>query len=280
MADKPSIGCVGGPVGAVSSHGEAGIGEVLKPAASPNKAELRRLAESATPGHWVTDGEEIGGGGKIVAIYVAHEDGGRIGQVFANCLVPTDAKCRANAAFMAAANPTAVLSMLDECESLHSAMGSPDEITAEPAGDYEALRKQFMSLLMLANSKAKQAQHWRSQSGHAMHQTLVKTAANVNAERDTNAMLTDALMKAEAERDSALAELEALRGLLVQCTLSAETLRTDSLGHAQHCGFGDRMISAMRRLSGVKPGHGIGSRNYPSQAEAIDAAMSQEVGRG
>lgn len=179
-----------------------------------NRAELRRLAEAATPGQWVTDGEEIGGGGKIVAIYVAHEDGGRIGQVFANCLVPTDAKCRANAAYMAAANPTAVLSLLDECESLHSALGAPDEIDAEPAVDYDALRRQFMSLLMLANSKAKQAQHWRSQSGHAMHQTLVQTAANVNAERDTNAMLTDALMKAEAERDAALAELEACKSQL------------------------------------------------------------------
>lgn len=108
--------------------------------------------------------------------------------------------------FIAAANPAAALSLLNECESLHSALGSPDEITAEPAGDYDALRKQFISLLMLANSKAKQAQYWRSQSDHAMHQTLVQTAANVNAERDTNAMLTDALMKAEAERDAALAE--------------------------------------------------------------------------
>lgn len=84
---------------------------------NPNKAELRRLAEAATPGQWVTDGEDIGIGGNVIGVYVAHEDGGRIGQVFANCLVPTDAKCRANAAFMAAANPAAVLSLLDELEA-------------------------------------------------------------------------------------------------------------------------------------------------------------------
>lgn len=142
-----------------------------------NRAELRRLAEAVRDDYWSPD----------------------VGMTTAETM------------YACAAAPGVVLSLLDECESLHSAMGSTDEITAEPAGDYEALRKQFMSLLMLANSKAKQAQHWRSQSGHTMHQTLVQTAANVNAERDTNAMLTDALMKAEAERDAALAELEACR---------------------------------------------------------------------
>jgi plasmid stabilization system protein ParE len=45
-----------------------------------------------------------------------------------------------------------------------------------------------------------------------MHQTILATAANVNAERDTNAILTDALEQAEAERDQLRAEVESLRG--------------------------------------------------------------------
>lgn len=166
--------------------------------------------------------------------------------------------------FIAAANPAAALSLLNECESLHSALGSPDEITAEPAGDYDALRKQFISLLMLANSKAKQAQHWRSQSGHAMHQTLVQTAANVNAERDTNAMLTDALMKAEAERDAALAEIEA-------CRKDAERyrwLRMADWWSSPLC-----VIRSPKKQA--KPGTDCPSRDRLDSA--IDAAMSQEA---
>lgn len=88
-----------------------------------NKAELRRLAEAATPGKWVTEDEDISIGGNVIGVYVAHEDGGRIGQAFANCLVPTDEKCRANAAFIAAANPAAVLSLLDELEAFRKDAG-------------------------------------------------------------------------------------------------------------------------------------------------------------
>lgn len=141
---------------------------------NPNKAELRRLTEAATPGQWVTDGEEIGGGGKIVAIYVAHEDGGRIGQVFANCLVPTDAKCRANAAFMAAANPTAVLSLLDECDSM----------------------ERFQTAYMEWQEKTDWVRWDIKPKELGMHVADVMTAR---------------IIKAEAERDAALAELEARR---------------------------------------------------------------------
>lgn len=162
-----------------------------------NKAELRRLAEAAMAGDWFKAGDLLCFDVKTGESHGLNVEDDR---------------------FIAAATPVSVKYLLDECESLHSALGSPDEITAEPAGDYDALRKQFISLLMLANSKAKQAQHWRSQSGHAMHQTLVQTAANVNAERDTNAMLTDALMRAEAERDAALAELARLRALLLEAS--------------------------------------------------------------
>ncbi len=47
MSDKPSIGYVGGESGAAYADGHAGAGEELKPAASPNKAELREAERDA-----------------------------------------------------------------------------------------------------------------------------------------------------------------------------------------------------------------------------------------
>nr|WP_024308524.1 hypothetical protein [Pseudomonas sp. P818] len=212
MADKTPIDYVGGPVGAVSSHGEAGVGEVLKPAARPNKAELRRLAHDASENEmgWL--------------------DAERLKRMMVDEW----------ADFVAEATPNVVLSLLEECESL----------------------ERFKAAYMEWQEKTDWVRKDAKPKELGMHVADVMTAR---------------ITKAEDERDAALAELEAMRGLLVQCTLSAETLRTDSLGHAQHCGFGDRMVSAMRRLSGVKPGHGLGSRDYPSQAASIDAAMSQEA---
>ena len=80
--------------------------------------ELERLAEAATGGRWVTDGDYVNEHGNVTHAYVAHEDGGRIAEAFANCLVKTDEQCRANAAFIAAANPAAVLALLSENEAL------------------------------------------------------------------------------------------------------------------------------------------------------------------
>lgn len=68
MADKTPIDYVGGPVGAVSSHGEAGVGEVLNPAASPNKADLRTLAEAACITHSTFEENAKAQGGFIEAI--------------------------------------------------------------------------------------------------------------------------------------------------------------------------------------------------------------------
>lgn len=81
-------------------------------------AELKRLAEAATSGPWVPDGEYVNEHGHVLYAYVAHADGGRIGEAFANCLVKTDEQCRANAEFMAAANPKVVLALLTELEAL------------------------------------------------------------------------------------------------------------------------------------------------------------------
>lgn len=113
--------------------------------------------------------------------------------------------------FECAATPETILALIAENERFESALSAPETITAEPADDYEALRKQFMSLRMLANSNAKMVQHWRDQCGRETRETLLANADNVNAERATNAMLTDALEAAEDERDQLRAEVEALR---------------------------------------------------------------------
>jgi len=85
------------------------------------------------------------------------------------------------------------------------------DIIAEPAEDYESLRKQYIALRTLANSKSRQVTHWRNQCGIETRETLLANSANVNAERDTNQMLTDSLLAAEQDRDELKAENEALR---------------------------------------------------------------------
>lgn len=77
------------------------------------------------------------------------------------------------------------------------------------------------------------------------------------------------------DRDQLRSQVEALRGLLVQCALSAATLRADAPHYANHAGFNEAFTDAIRKASGVKIGHGVASPKYPSQADAI-SAMSKE----
>ena len=94
-------------------------------------SELRRLAEAATGGRWVTDGEYVNEHGNLTYAYVAHEDGGRIAEALANCLVKTDEQCRTNAAFIAAANPAAVLALIAEIDGLREEVEIDNKIIAE-----------------------------------------------------------------------------------------------------------------------------------------------------
>lgn len=101
-----------------------------------DKANLKVLAEAATPGQWVTDGEYVNEHGYVLYAYVAHENSGRIAEAFANCLVKTDEQCRANAAFIAGANPANVLSLLAEIEELQARIhlaGVAGEMTVNEA---------------------------------------------------------------------------------------------------------------------------------------------------
>lgn len=89
-------------------------------AAQKLAADLAALAKAATPGPWVTDGDYVNEHGSVTHAYIANgrRGGGRIAGAFANCLVKTDEQCRANAAFIAGANPKAVLVLTREIERL------------------------------------------------------------------------------------------------------------------------------------------------------------------
>ena len=51
-----------------------------------------------------------------------------------------------------------------ENDRLKASLSAPESVTAEPAADYDALRKQFLALRTLANSNARMVSHWRNQS--------------------------------------------------------------------------------------------------------------------
>lgn len=84
--------------------------------------KLKRLAEAATPGPWKQDDNQETQYGQVVGVYIAREDGARIGQTFANVLVKTTKQCRANAEFIAAAHPGAVLELILENEALRKTL--------------------------------------------------------------------------------------------------------------------------------------------------------------
>ena len=101
-----------------------------------------------------------------------------------------------------------------ELSCLQSVIAEPDELNAEPASDYETLRRQYLSLRLLTNSALARNRYLCRRDDRDMRAALSVNAANVSAERDTNAMLTDLLEKAEAERDELRTELDEARGLL------------------------------------------------------------------
>lgn len=96
--------------------------------------DLKALAEAATQGQWMTDGEYVNEHGNVLFAYVAHENSGRIAEAFVNCLVKTTEQCRANAAFIAAANPSTVLGLLAKIECLEAQVrlaGVAAEVTVQ-----------------------------------------------------------------------------------------------------------------------------------------------------
>ena len=79
--------------------------------------------------------------------------------------------------------------------------------TATPHETYEGLRRQFMALRTLAASLDAQNSVLRREQ-----RDQTQTLADLDAERATNAQLTEALLAAEAERDALKQELRDING--------------------------------------------------------------------
>lgn len=102
------------------------------------------------------------------------------------------------------------LAAIAEAEQLRASLGKPDEITAEPHADYDCLKKQYLALRSIANSKCRMADHWSDQCGKMTRDLLLTKGGIIDAERNTNAMLTEQLLKAEQERDELRRLVEAI----------------------------------------------------------------------
>ncbi|EFN8405797.1 DUF551 domain-containing protein [Escherichia coli O15] len=81
---------------------------------------LREKADKATKGSYIVGHTSVNQHGNLTGVFVCQkwkgEPGGVIAECHVNCLVETDAQAYANAEFIAEANPTAVLALLDERE--------------------------------------------------------------------------------------------------------------------------------------------------------------------
>ncbi|HBA6774847.1 TPA: ead/Ea22-like family protein [Escherichia coli] len=81
---------------------------------------LREKAEKATKGSYIAGHTSVNQHGNLTGVFVCQkwkgEPGGVIAECHVNCLVETDAQAYANAEFIAEANPSTVLALLDERE--------------------------------------------------------------------------------------------------------------------------------------------------------------------
>ena len=107
--------------------------------------ELRRLAQAATPGPWVSQGRYIG-----TPRHMSY-----VGEVRDQCGNWSDTeKSRADAAFIAAANPAAITEILDrleaaenEVESLRRGIAFRDDVVAGLAVEHDTLRAENAGLV-------------------------------------------------------------------------------------------------------------------------------------
>ena len=107
---------------------------------TPDLAELRRLAEAATPGPWEAFGAVGGRRGERwlgVTTDMRATESARAGDVFAaqNCT-------RQDALFIAAANPAAVLALLDDADALRAELAHMREARDNARAEVKRLTTQ------------------------------------------------------------------------------------------------------------------------------------------
>ena len=105
-----------------------------------------------TQGPWaISDGDECHGpANDILSIRIAHENGGAIADVYSNCLVNTDAECRANAHLIAAA--PALLEALQAVTSIYVQL-----VNTGDAGRWDPEMEHEIQAARAAIAKATQA---------------------------------------------------------------------------------------------------------------------------
>ena len=103
---------------------------------TPDVTELRRLAEAATPGPWDLDGPWWYGDDDSAYCISTAEDAGRIAVTIAppRYIFGGEREVRdANARFIAAANPAAVLALLDAAAERDALAAKVERVRALPA---------------------------------------------------------------------------------------------------------------------------------------------------
>ena len=116
---------------------------------TPDMAELRRLAEAATPGPWEAFGAVDGRRGERwlgVTTDMRAIESARAGDVFAaqNCT-------RQDALFIAAANPAAVLALLDDADALRAELAHMREARDNARAEVKRLTAQVERVRALAD---------------------------------------------------------------------------------------------------------------------------------
>ncbi|MBD1602107.1 ead/Ea22-like family protein [Pseudomonas typographi] len=174
-------------------------------------AELKRLAEAAQGRNWRAGNFY---GKAFIPAYqvIAETDEGACVILEGNKNFLPEAK--ANIAFVAAANPAAILALIAENEQLKAAFAMPERLSPKPADDYGTLRRQFGSLLTYANAKDKLCTYYQTAAEALRRIDRTQSAEEIDAERDINEQLTNDLLMAEQERDQLKAEVEELRKAL------------------------------------------------------------------
>lgn len=209
-------------------------------------SKLRTLAQrQVNPANWFQPGEEVEG--------IEAED----------------------LEYIAAANPAVVLELIAEVENLGTQVRlagvATDSAVQQAVG--RAVTEQLPVIVERDQLKAEKERLQRFETAYKEFADKTDWIRPSTATQELGMHVADVIRKrydyltshCQAQGD----EIKALRGLLVQCALSATTLRTDGGILAEHSGFSESFVAVLRKHSAVEAGHGVGSPMYPSQRDAL-----------